>query len=260
MRVSLQWLKELLICDAEALNAEALAERLSLAGFEVEAIDDLAARAAGVVVGWVDHREAHPNSDHLGVCQVRTEPEGPLLQIVCGAPNARAGVHVAVALVGAHLPAVDLTIKPTQIRGVASSGMLCSLKELGLEEHSEGIAILEELPVSIPPLGSPLGPLFGLDDQVLELAITANRPDGLSMEGIAREVAALCGAQTTFAAVPPGPASQDLAVAPADQARMAEGGLFCMTALEGVRVGPSPGSRSSPWMVRRVPWTRRLWW
>jgi phenylalanyl-tRNA synthetase beta chain len=240
MRVSLQWLKELLICDAEALNAEALAERLSLAGFEVEAIDDLAARAAGVVVGWLDHREAHPNSDRLSVCQVRTEPEGPLLQIVCGAPNARAGVHVAVALVGAHLPAVDLTIKPAQIRGVASSGMLCSLKELGLEEHSEGIAILEELPLSIPPLGSPLGPLFGLDDQVLELAITANRPDGLSMEGIAREVAALCGAQTTFPAVPPGPASQPLAVAPADQARMAEGGLFCMTALEGVRVGPSP--------------------
>ncbi|MFN9659987.1 MAG: YtpR family tRNA-binding protein, partial [Cyanobacteriota bacterium] len=236
MRVSLHWLKELLICDPEALNAEALSERLSLAGFEVEAIDDLAARAAGVVVGWVERREAHPNSDRLSVCQVRTEPDGPLLQIVCGAPNARAGIHVAVALGGAHLPAVDLTIKPAQIRGVASSGMLCSLQELGLAEHSAGIVILDELPLVLPPLGSPVGPLFGLDDQVLELAITATRPAGWSLEGIAREVAALCGGQPAFPVVPPGPAAQPLAVPAADQARMAEGGLFTMTALEGVRV------------------------
>ncbi|MEB3318564.1 MAG: phenylalanine--tRNA ligase subunit beta [Cyanobacteriota bacterium] len=240
MRVSLQWLKELVICDAPALNAEALAERLSMAGFEVEAIEDLAAQAAGVVVGWVERREAHPNSDRLSICQVRTELEGPLLQIVCGAPNARAGIHVPVALVGAHLPAVDLTIKPAQIRGVASSGMICSLQELGLASASAGIAILEELPLSIPPLGSPVGPLFGLDDQVLELAITANRPDGLSMEGIAREVAALCNGQTTFPTVPAGPASQPLVVPAEDIARMEEGGLFSMTALEEVRVGPSP--------------------
>lgn len=247
MRVSLQWLKELLICDPEALNADDLAERLSLAGFEVEAMDDLAARAAGVVVGWVERREAHPNSDRLSLCQVRTERAGPCLQIVCGAPNARAGIHVAVARVGAHLPAVDLTIQPAQIRGVASSGMLCSLQELGLAEHSEGIVILEEVPLAIPPLGSPVGPLFGLDDQVLELAITANRPDGLSMEGIAREVAALCGGQTAFPPVPPGPASQPLRVSPADHRRMAEGGLFSLTALEGVRTGPSPA-----WLQTRL--------
>jgi phenylalanyl-tRNA synthetase beta chain len=252
MRVSLQWLKELLICPseegaAEALNAEALAERLSLAGFEVEAIEDLAARAAGVVVGWVESREPHPDSDRLSVCQVRTDPAAAPLQIVCGAPNARAGVHGAVALVGTHLPAVDLTIKSAQIRGVASSGMLCSLPELGLADLSEGIVILEELALPLPPVGSPVGPLFGLEDQVLDLAITANRPDGLSMEGIAREVAALCGGQTAFPAVPPGPTGQPLAVSAADQARMAEGGVFTMTALEGVRVGPSPD-----WLRRRL--------
>ncbi|MEB3156560.1 MAG: phenylalanine--tRNA ligase subunit beta, partial [Cyanobacteriota bacterium] len=252
MRVSLQWLRELLIGDAEALHAdslqaEALAERLSLAGFEVEAIEDLAARAAGVVVGFVERREAHPNSDRLSLCQVRAEAQGAPLQIVCGAPNARADIHVAVALVGAHLPAVDLTIKPAQIRGVASSGMLCSLQELGLADHSEGILILDDLGVELPAVGTPVGPLLGLDDQVLELAITANRPDGLSMEGLAREVAALCGLQTAFPAVPPGPASQPLPAPAADLARMEEGGLFSMTALEGVQVGPSP-----EWLRRRL--------
>jgi phenylalanyl-tRNA synthetase beta chain len=120
------------------------------------------------------------------------------LQIVCGAPNVAAGQHVAVALVGANLPAVNLTIKPAQLRGVASEGMICSLQELGLAESSEGIVVLDGLSDPLPPLGSPVGPLLGLDDQVLELAITANRPDGLSMRGIAREVAALAGGRTTF--------------------------------------------------------------
>jgi len=247
MRVSLQWLKELLICEPEALEAHHLAERLSLAGFEVEAIQDLAAQVAGVVVGLVEAREAHPGSERLSVCLVRTDPAAPPLQIVCGAANVRAGIHVPVALVGSHLPAVDLTIKPAQIRGVASSGMICSLQELGLAEHSEGIAVLEELLEAVPPLGSAVGPVFGLDDQVLELAITANRPDGLSMEGIAREVAALTGGVPSFPGVPPGPPSEPLAVSPSDQARMEKGGLFSMTAVEGVRVGPSP-----IWLQRRL--------
>ncbi|MFN7677598.1 MAG: phenylalanine--tRNA ligase subunit beta, partial [Cyanobacteriota bacterium] len=240
MRVSLQWLKELVICDPEALQADSLAERLSLAGFEVEAVEDLAAQAAGVVVGLVEAREAHPDADRLSVCQVRTDPAAPALQIVCGAPNVRAGIHVPVALVGAHLPAVDLTIQSAQIRGVASSGMICSLRELGLAEHSEGIAILDELFPSLPTVGAAVGPLFGLDDQVLELAITANRPDGLSMEGIAREVAALCGGQPSLPVVPEGPKGEALPAAPDSQALMEQGGLFSMTALEGVRVGPSP--------------------
>lgn len=247
MRVSLQWLKELLICDPESLEAHSLAERLSLAGFEVEAIVDLAAQAAGVVVGFVETREAHPGSDRLSVCQVRTDPAGAPLQIVCGAPNVRAGIHVPVALVSTHLPAVNLTIKPAQIRGVQSSGMICSLQELGLAETSEGIAILEDLHQSVPPIGTPVGPLVGLDDQILELAITANRPDGLSMEGMAREVAALCGAQTSFPEAPASPTALPLKVAAKDQALMEEGGVFSMTALEDVQVGPSP-----LWLQRRL--------
>ncbi|MFN9530168.1 MAG: phenylalanine--tRNA ligase subunit beta [Cyanobacteriota bacterium] len=247
MRVSLQWLKELLICDPAALEAHHLAERLSLAGLEVEPIEDVAARAAGVVVGLVETREPHPSSERLSVCQVRTDGAQPPLQIVCGAANVRAGIHVPVALLGAHLPAVDLTIKPPQIRGVESSGMICSLQELALAEKSEGIAILEELLPEVPPDGTAVGPLFGLDDQVLELAITANRPDGLSMQGIAREVAALCGGTPSFPAVPPGPPSQPLAAPQADQTLMEQGGLFSMTALEGLRVAPSP-----LWLQRRL--------
>jgi phenylalanyl-tRNA synthetase beta chain len=247
MRVSLQWLKELLICDPEDLEAESLSERLSLAGFEVEAIEDLAAQAAGVVVGYVEVREAHPGSDRLSVCQVRTDPAGAPLQIVCGAPNVRAGIHVPVALVGAHLPVVNLTIKPAQIRGVESSGMICSLQELGLADTSEGIVILEDLLQAIPPVGSPVGPLLGLDDQVLELAITANRPDGLSMEGMAREVAALCGGAPSLPQVPASTPCLPLVVSPTDRVLMEEGGIFSMTALEEVQVGPSP-----LWLQRRL--------
>ena len=236
MRVSLQWLRELVACD---LPAEELGERLSVAGFEVEEIEDLAARAAGVVVGHVQTREQHPNADKLSVCTVQIGAAEPL-QIVCGAKNVRAGIHVAVATVGSYLPAVDLTIKPAELRGVASSGMICSLSELGLADSSDGIVILDEALDSVPPLGSPVGPLFGLDDQVLELAITANRPDGLSMQGIAREVAALSGAALTLAADAPAVQAEPLPVAAAVQERIEAGGLFSLTSLRGIRVAASP--------------------
>ena len=193
MRVSLQWLRELVQCDAAMLEPQRLAERLSIAGFEVEEIVDLAARAKGVVVGYVLSREPHPNADSLSVCHVDAGTGEPL-QIICGARNVRAGIHVPVALVGTNLPAVNLTIKPAELRGIASNGMICSLQELGLAEGSDGIAILDDLLDSVPGIGAGVGPALGLDDQVLELAITANRPDGLSMQGIAREVAALSGA------------------------------------------------------------------
>ena len=132
MQVSLQWLRELVACD---LAADVLAEKLSIAGFEVEEIVDLAARAAGVVVGYVEQRDPHPDANKLSVCTVAVGADAPL-QIVCGAKNVRAGIHVAVATVGAYLPAVDLKIKPAELRGVASSGMICSLSELGLSDSS----------------------------------------------------------------------------------------------------------------------------
>ena len=239
MRVSLQWLKELLQQDAGLPSPADLAERLSIAGFEVEAIEDLAARAAGVVVGYVEQRDPHPNADKLSVCRVQVGAAEPL-QIVCGAANVRAGIHVPVALVGSTLPAVGLTIKPAELRGVASSGMICSLQELGLAEDSSGIAILDDLLPAVPPLGAAVGPAFGLDDQILELAITANRPDGLSMQGIAREVAALTGLPLAWPQPPEAVAAQPLPATAAALAAMECGGLFSITCLRGVQVAPSP--------------------
>ena len=239
MRVSLQWLQELVTGPEQALAPGPLAERLSLAGFEVDAIEDLAAQAGGVVVGFVRERQAHPNADKLSVCSVDIGA-AETLQIVCGAANVRAGIHVPVALVGATLPAVNLTIKPAELRGVASSGMICSLAELGQTAEGEGIAILDELLEQVPPLGTAVGPSLGLDDQVLELAITANRPDGLSMQGIAREVAALVGGQTQIKAPEIAATSQPLPLSASDRVAVEAGGLFSITALDGLKVAPSP--------------------
>ncbi|MEB3350593.1 MAG: phenylalanine--tRNA ligase subunit beta [Cyanobacteriota bacterium] len=246
MLVSLQWLRELVDTDPAALEPAHLAERLSIAGFEVEEIRDLAAQARGVVVGRVLERQPHPDAAKLSVCEVDAGAAEPL-QIVCGAANVRAGIHVPVALVGATLPAVNLTIKPATLRGVASSGMICSLAELGLSDSSDGIAILDELLEPVPPLGAAVGPALGLDDQVLELAITANRPDGLSMHGIAREVAALSGGQPRLMVAPEACRSTPLPVAPAAAAAMDVGGLFSITAIDGVCVGPSP-----TWLRQRL--------
>jgi phenylalanyl-tRNA synthetase beta chain len=246
MKVSLQWLRELVANDGALLEPEQLAERLSIAGFEVEAIEDQAAASAGVVVGFVQTCEPHADANKLSVCQVQIGADQPL-QIVCGAANVRSGIHVAVAPVGTHLPAVGLTIKAAELRGVASSGMICSLQELGLADSSAGIAILDDLLPAPPPIGSPLAPALGLDDQVLELAITANRPDGLSMQGIAREVAALCGGQTTLPPRAPAVAASALAVSGANAAAMEAGGLFSITSLTDLKVAASPS-----WLQRRL--------
>ena len=133
------------------------------------------------------------------------------------------------------------------LRGVASSGMICSLKELGLPGGEDGIAILEEILETVPSIGTPIGPLLGLDDQILELAITANRPDGLSMQGIAREVAALCGGSTRFRTVPEAAKSSPLQATPADLQRIEAGGLFSLTALTNLKVGASPR-----WLQQRL--------
>jgi phenylalanyl-tRNA synthetase beta chain len=246
MKVSLQWLRELVASDGAVLEPEQLAERLSIAGFEVEAIEDLSAASEGVVVGLVQACEPHADARKLSVCQVHIGADQPL-QIVCGAANARSGIHVAIAPVGTHLPAVGLTIKAAELRGVASAGMICSLQELGLAQSSEGIAILDDLLPVLPPIGAPLGPALGLDDQVLELAITANRPDGLSMQGIAREVAALSGGHTTLPPRAPAVAASPLAVSGNNAAAMEAGGLFSVTALKDVKVAASPS-----WLQRRL--------
>lgn len=191
MRVSVNWLKEFVEFD---LGPEALADALTMAGFEVEDIEDRQSWAAGVVVGQVLTRQPHPNAEKLSVCTVDIGAAEPAT-IVCGAANVRADAFVPVATVGSYLPQVDLKIKPRELRGVPSAGMICSLAELGLAKDSEGIYIFD--PASFDAgqvaVGQDVRPLLGLDDFVLDVSSTANRADALSMVGIAREIAAITG-------------------------------------------------------------------
>ncbi len=193
MRISLNWLRELVV-PALTLTPEELAETLTLAGFEVEDIEDRASWASGVVVGKVIECNPHPNADKLSVTKVDIGAEP--LQIVCGAANIRANIYVPVATVGTYLPKIDLKIRPAKLRGVSSEGMICSLAEVGLAKESAGIHIFAEANqenLNLFPVGSDARPLLGLDDVILDLTATANRADALSMVGVAREVAALTG-------------------------------------------------------------------
>ncbi len=188
MRVPLSWIKEYV--DIADEPAEEIAQKLSMAGFEVEAIENPSEGSEGVLVGLVLSKEKHPNADKLSVCSVDIGQEKPL-QIVCGATNVRSGIHVPVAPVGIELNSIDLKIKASKIRGIESSGMICSLRELGLESNSDGIAILEELTDKHLKPGIALNKLLELEDKIFDIAITANRPDGMSISGIVREVSAL---------------------------------------------------------------------
>jgi phenylalanyl-tRNA synthetase beta chain len=187
MRVPLSWLRELIDVP---WGARELGSRLTMAGFELEALETAAPAFTGVVVAEIVEAVRHPQAEKLQVCKVRAgasfSKEGELLQIVCGAANARAGLKTALATVGAKLPG-DKAILAAKLRGVDSAGMLCSAKELGLAETSEGIV---ELPADAP-VGQDLRAYLQLDDEILELNVTPNRGDAMSVLGIAREVAAL---------------------------------------------------------------------
>jgi phenylalanyl-tRNA synthetase beta chain len=183
MKVSLDWLRTWVDVP---LSAADLGARLTMAGFELESLAPAAPAFSGVVVAEILDAVRHPQADKLQVCKVTTGSGEPL-QIVCGASNARPGLRTALARVGALLPG-DVAIKAAKLRGVESAGMLCSAKELGLGDA--GPAGILELPADAP-LGVDLRVVLGLDDVVLELAITPNRGDAMSMLGIAREVAAL---------------------------------------------------------------------
>ncbi|AFY61419.1 phenylalanine--tRNA ligase subunit beta [Synechococcus sp. PCC 6312] len=186
MRISLKWLREFVPFTDSPTD---LASRLTLAGFEVEDIEDRTTWAEGVVVGKILTCEPHPNANKLRVCQVDIGEDDPYT-IVCGAPNAAAGMLAPVAPPGTYLPQIDLKIRPTKLRGVLSSGMICSLAELGLAKESAGIHSFENTENSLKA-GQDVRPLLGLDDVILDVTSTANRADALSMIGIAREVAAL---------------------------------------------------------------------
>jgi phenylalanyl-tRNA synthetase beta chain len=237
MRISLNWLRELVDCD---LSPQELDEKLTMAGFEVESIEDRRTWAEGVVVGHILTAERHPNADKLQVCKVDIGAPEPL-QIVCGAANARQGLFVPIATIGTYLPTVDLKLRPTKLRGERSEGMICSLAEIGLAKESSGI---HEFPEGVT-VGSDVRPLLGLDDAILDVTSTANRADALSMVGIAREVAALLGKEVRLPL-----ATSDSQPKAANWVTVEEPKscpAYVGTLIKGVKVAPSPD-----WLKRRV--------
>jgi phenylalanyl-tRNA synthetase beta chain len=237
MRISLNWLRELVDCD---LSPQELEEKLTMAGFEVESIEDRRTWAEGVVVGHILTADRHPNADKLQVCKVDIGAPEPL-QIVCGAANARQGLFVPVATIGSYLPTIDLKLRPTKLRGERSEGMICSLAEIGLAKESSGI---HEFPEGVT-VGSDVRPLLGLDDAILDVTSTANRADALSMVGIAREVAALLGKEVRLPLATTDFQPKSAHWVTVEDAKSCP--AYIGTLIKGVKVAASP-----EWLKRRV--------
>ncbi len=239
MKVSYQWLSEYV--DVSGYTAEELAEKLTRSGIEVDIVEKRNKGVSSVVVGFVKAREKHPNADKLSVCKVDVGGEEDL-QIVCGAPNVDAGQKVPVAVVGAVLPG-DFKIKRAKLRGTESQGMICSAKELGLndrllpKEIQEGILVL---PGQLE-IGTPIDQVLDLNDEVLELDLTPNRSDCLSMIGTAYEIAAILGRDVKL----PEPKLAGADVKAADHIKVhitaeAECQHYAARLINDVNVGPSP--------------------
>lgn len=196
MLVSLEWLKDYV--NTQDLAPELLAEKITRSGIEVDAVIDRANAMDKIVVGYVVAKEKHPEADKLNICQVDVGEEEPQ-QIICGAPNVDAGQKVIVARPGAHLPG-GIKIKKAKLRGHESNGMICSLQELGIEgklvpkAYSEGIYVLPE----DAEVGTDALAILGLRDTVLELGLTPNRSDALSMLGVAYEVGAILSEEVKY--------------------------------------------------------------
>ncbi|MGR9051751.1 MAG: phenylalanine--tRNA ligase subunit beta [Gammaproteobacteria bacterium] len=182
MQVSEAWLRERV---NPAVSTEELVEQLTMAGLEVDSVTPAAAAFTGVVVGEVLAMEQHPDADRLRVCRVEVGDKEPL-QIVCGASNVRVGLKIPAALIGAVLPG-DFKIKKSKLRGIESFGMLCSEKELGLADDASGLMELS----ADAPVGTDIRDYLSLNDNIIEVDLTPNRADCLSVEGIAREIAVL---------------------------------------------------------------------
>ncbi len=244
MKVSVAWLKELV--EAE-LPVEELAHRLTMGGLEVEEIAPVAAAFTGIVVGHVKSVEPHPDADKLRVTQVDAGT-GQLLTIVCGAPNVAAGQKVPCALVGAKLPpgadGKALEIRKAKLRGVESSGMLCSARELGLSQDHAGLLVLD----GDAPVGRDVREVLALDDVYLTLKLTPNRGDCLSMFGVARDLAAVIGAPARLPSAPPVPSH---AAAGTRAVRITER-ASCAHYFGRVVRGIDPAARTPQWMVRRL--------
>ena len=198
MKFSESWLRTLV--DPK-LTSDELSHLLTMAGLEVEELDPVAPAFDSVVVAHVLEVVKHPDADRLNVCQVDTGSGTPTT-IVCGAPNVAVGLKVPCAQPGAQLPG-NFTIKIAKVRGIESSGMLCSAKELGIAEEASGLLILP----ADAPVGQSIRQYLELDDNVFEIKLTPNRADCLSLQGIAREVGAITGAATSLPQVAEVPAS-----------------------------------------------------
>ncbi|OUM02722.1 phenylalanine--tRNA ligase subunit beta [Variovorax sp. JS1663] len=237
------WLRE--FCNPP-IDSEALAETLTMGGFEVEERRPAAPPFSKVVVGEIKEAAPHPNADRLRVCQVDAG-QGRLLNIVCGAPNARVGIKVPLALVGAELPPGEdgqpFQIKLGKLRGVESEGMLCSARELKLSEDHGGLL---ELPADAP-IGADVRELLKLDDTLLTLKLTPNLAHGLSVYGIARELAALTGAPLKTPPIPP------VTVAVADKLPVqVEAPDLCGRFSGRVVRGVDTKATTPAWMVERL--------
>jgi len=236
MLIPLRWLREYVDLPADVRK---LAHDLTMSGTKIEAVHGAAPDFEGVYVGKVLERDKHPDADRLSLCKV--EVGGETFQIVCGAPNVRAGLTVAVAKVGARLPG-DFKIRKSKIRGVTSEGMICSAKELNLGGDANGII---ELPNDLAS-GTDFAAL-NAGEPVLEAEITPNRPDCLSMLGIAREVVMLYGGAIRMPAAWQEPAKLDPVRVPVEIETGADCGRYLARVFENVKIAPSPA-----WLVERL--------
>ena len=246
MFVSYKWLQDYV--DLSGITPEELAEKITKSGIEVEGVETLNEGIKGVVIGYVVEREQHPNADKLNKCLVDVGDEAPI-QIICGAPNVAQGQKVAVAKVGAVLPG-NFKIKRAKLRGEESNGMICSLQELGMEgkivpkEYAEGIFVFP----GDAEVGTDAIEALNRDDSVLELGLTPNRSDCLSMLGVAYEVAAILGREVKLPDVSLESSSDmasdyiDIKVEAKD-----DNPLYVAKVIRNVKIAPSP-----LWMQTRL--------
>jgi len=231
MNLPISWLKEFVNVKD---TPEHIAEKLTLSGSEVEKITDNTAGLSNIVVGQIKEIKAHPNADKLQLAYVDVGNKSPL-EIVCGAPNIEVGQKVPCVLVGGSVP--GLKIEAREVRGIKSNGMLASSRELGISDDHSGIFVLP----ADATIGSDAIKLLGLDENVLELAITPNRPDCFSIRGLSREVAALYGLKVKAKLVSVKEsgtsASSSVKVVIAEKKLCP---LYCARFIQGVSVAPSP--------------------
>ncbi len=241
MRVSLRWLADYVESN---LPPQELAHRITMAGTEVDSVDLIGGTWDSILVGQVTAKDRHPNADRL--CLATVDLGNESMTVVCGAPNIEAGQKVPFAKIGAqlidgHTGNVEV-LKPAKIRGVRSEGMVCSEMELGISDSHEGIMVLPE----DAPVGAPLAGYLG--DTVLDMSPTPNRPDCLSMIGIAREVAALTGQPTRVPEI--SYAEEDAPIEGRVTVDILDPELcprYCAALISGVKIGPSP-----QWMQQRL--------